>query len=100
MKNNLELLEGLLLNDDGLLKSLRMGDGLDKEKANQVYKVLADLAAEWKGQEKIHKKAVDLFIDVYPAMLSSSDYYSDKVANEIMDCCDKIIDLIRDCLSY
>ncbi|AZU60533.1 hypothetical protein [Neobacillus mesonae] len=100
MKDNLELLEELLLDVNGLLISLRVGDGLNKEKVNQVYKVLTDLAAGWKGQEKIPKKAVDLFIDIYPGMLSSSDYYSHEVAIEIMDCCDKIIDLIKDCISY
>lgn len=49
---------------------------MNKEKAEQIYKVLADLAVDWKDQDNILKKAVDLFIDIYPVMLNQSDYYT------------------------
>lgn len=48
-----------MIDDDGLLLSLRLDYGLDKEKADQIYKVLAYLAVEWKDQEQIPKKAAD-----------------------------------------
>lgn len=99
MNDNLELLEELLIGNDGLLISLRMAEGLNKEKAEQIYKVLADLAVDWKDQNYIPKKAVDLFIDIYPVMLNQSDYYSEEKAIEILDCMDKIIDLIRRCIA-
>ncbi|WP_066308949.1 hypothetical protein [Bacillus sp. FJAT-29814] len=99
MNNNLDLLEELLLGDDGLLIKIRSADGLDKEKAEQIYKVLTDLALEWKDRDSIPKKAADLFIDIYPAMLNQSDYYSEEKAIEIMDCCDKMLDLIRRCIT-
>lgn len=99
MSDRVDMLEKLLLDDDGLLISLRMADGLNKDKAEQVYKVLIELAEEWKGQDAIPKKAVDLFIDIYPVMLGQSDYYGEKEAIEIMDCCLKIMDLIRECIT-
>lgn len=71
MINRVDLLEKLLLDDDGLLISLRLADGLNQDKAEQIYEVLVELAEEWKGQKAIPKKAVDLFIDIYPGMLSA-----------------------------
>jgi hypothetical protein len=87
--DKLNLFEELMIGDEGLLILLRLGYELDKEKANQVYKVLSDLAVEWKDQEQIPKKAADMIMDIYPAMLSGSGNYSEKVGMEIMDCCDQ-----------
>ena len=45
MNDRIDLLERLLLDgDDGLLISLRMGEGLDEGKAKQIYEVLTDLS--------------------------------------------------------
>lgn len=98
MSDTIDLLEKLLLEDDGLLISLRMGDGLDKGKADQVCKVLIDISKEWEGLDDVPKKAVGLFIDLYPAMQSSCESYSEEEAMEIMDYADRIVSLVKTCI--
>ncbi|MDQ0891405.1 hypothetical protein QFZ81_006493 [Paenibacillus sp. V4I9] len=52
----------LLHQDDGLLIKLRMGDGLDKSKVDEISTVLSQLAIEWENDDKISKEAVDYFL--------------------------------------
>lgn len=94
----MEILEELLIGEDGILLSLRMGDGLQEEKVKQVIDIIAKLSEEWFGSDCIPKKAVDLFIDIYPVMQSTCDWYSETEATKIMDSADRIIDSIRDCI--
>lgn len=96
--DNIEKLKDLLLSGDGMLISLRMGQGLDNEKVNEICEVLILLKEEWKEKKEISKKAVDIFVDFFPAMEMVSDYYSENEAVEIMNAADKIMDLIRDCI--
>lgn len=99
MNDKLELLDELLLGEDGLLISLRLGDGLNKEKVDKVCDVLNKLAGDWADENSIPKKAVDLFVDFYPAMESSCGLYNEHEALEIMNAADRIMDRIRDCIS-
>lgn len=100
MKNsNLEKLEELLLSEDGLLVSLRLGNGLDEVKVEKICYVLKELKVEWEDFDFIPKKAVDIFIDFYPAMESSCGLYSEEESDKIIDTADKIMDLIRECIS-
>lgn len=96
--SKLEQLENLLLSEDGLLVSLRLGNGLDEEKVENICCVLKELQVEWEDYDFIPKKAVDIFIDFYPAMESSCGLYSEDEADKIIDKADKIMDLIRDCI--
>lgn len=99
MKNSkLEKLEELLLSEDGLLVSLRLGNGLDQEKVENICCVLNELQVEWEDCDYIPKKAADIFIDFYPAMESSCGLYSEDESDKIIDSADKIMDLIRDCV--
>lgn len=98
MSSNLNILEQLLIGQDGILLSLRMGDGLEEEKVERIIRILGKLSKEWSGNESIPKKAVDLFIDIYPVMQSSCDLYSEETAVKIMNVADKIIDSIRNCI--
>ncbi|MFT8352783.1 hypothetical protein [Clostridium saccharoperbutylacetonicum] len=98
MTNNLDIFEQLLLADDGLLTSLRLGYGLKKDKVESVCDILEKLSEEWRGENSIPKKAVDLFIDFYPTIESACGLYSENEAINIMDAADKIMDLIRECV--
>lgn len=98
MSSDLEFLEQLLIGEDGMLLSLRMGDGLQEKKVQQVIDVLGKLSKEWSGSECIPKKAVDLFIDIFPVMQSSCDWYSEAEVIKIMDAADQIVNSIRDCI--
>lgn len=96
--NKIEELKELFLSDDGLLVSLRLGDGLDKKKSDRICCILKDLKEEWKYSDCIPKMAVDIFIDFYPAIESSYKLYNDEEVNEIIESADIIMELIRDCI--
>lgn len=98
MDDKLELFEELLLGDEGLLISLRLARGLSNEKVDKVCEVLDKLASDWENQDSIPKKAVDLFVDFYPAMESTCGLYEEDELIEIMNAVDKIMDRIRDCI--
>jgi hypothetical protein len=98
MSDKLELLKELLLGEGGLLISLRLGDGLNKEKVQKICDVLTELASDWQSKDLIPKKAANLFVDIYPVMESACDLYDENEVLEIMDAADKIVDRIRDCI--
>lgn len=98
MSSNMEFLEQLLIGEDGMLLSLRMGEGLQEKKVQQIIDVLVKLSKEWSGSDCIPKKALDLFIDIFPVMQSSCDWYSEEETIKIMNAADRIIDSIRDCI--
>lgn len=47
----------LLHQDDGLLIKLRMGDGIDNSKVDEICAVLSQLAIEWENEDKISKES-------------------------------------------
>ncbi|MBW5470330.1 hypothetical protein GPJ61_21115 [Brevibacillus formosus] len=99
MSEKLEVLEELLLGEEGLLISLRLGDGLNQKRVDEVCNILAELEVDWSGKDFIPKKAADLFVDLYPAMESSCGLYDENEGQEIMDAADKIMDRIRGCIT-
>ncbi|GGE21374.1 hypothetical protein GCM10011571_24330 [Marinithermofilum abyssi] len=98
MENKIDMLEKLLVGDEGLLISLRFGDGLNKNNLEKVFNILETLAEEWSDEHCIPKKAVDLFVDIYPVMVSACKLYDKKEEMEILNAADKIMDLIRECV--
>ncbi|MBN1051974.1 hypothetical protein DV092_07855 [Clostridium botulinum] len=98
MINDLDSFEDLLLGDDGLLTSLRLGYGLKQDKVEKLCDILKKLAEEWREERSVPKKAVDIFIDFYPTIESVCNLYSENEAIIIMDAGDKIMDLIRECV--
>ena len=97
-KYTLTKLEELLLSEDGLLIQLRLGNGLDEEKVERICCVLEELKVEWRDSDCIPRKAVDIFVDFYPAIESTCDLYSEEVSLKIMDIADKVMDKIRECI--
>ncbi|MBA2937104.1 hypothetical protein HZF08_02160 [Paenibacillus sp. CGMCC 1.16610] len=100
MKNDLvKYLGDLLLNqDDGLLSKLRIGEGLDKSKVDEICSILTQLAIEWENDDKISKEAVDYFIHIDPVMNATLSRYSEKQQAEIIIALDTIMDKVRNCL--
>lgn len=96
--SKLELLEKLLYGDDGLLLLLRMGDGLNNEKFEEVCLILKELAIEWRERDHIPKRAALLLFELYPAMSSGNRFYKEKELEKIEDAADIIYDLILDCI--
>jgi len=99
VKEPIDLLEDLLLGEDGLLVSLRQGDGLDTEKVDKICNLLECMENKWKDSRLIPKKAAELFVDLCPVMESSCGLYDENEVLEIMDAADRIMVRIRGCLS-
>jgi hypothetical protein len=98
-KDLVKYLRDLLLHqDDGLLIKLRMGDGLDKSKVDEICTVLSQLAIEWEKDDKVSKEAVDYFIHIDPVMNATLNRYSEKEQAEILIALDTIMDKVRHCL--
>jgi hypothetical protein len=95
----IESLEEILLGDDGVLTSIRIGDGLKKDKVLEACKILDSLAIEWSGVDCIPKRAVDLFVHIYPVLESSCEYYSGDEARDIRDVADQLMDKVRNCIT-
>lgn len=96
--SRLTKLEELLLSDEGILVSLRLGDGINQQKVDLVCKILGELSTEWEQNDSIPKKAADLFVDFYPAVESACGLYSNEEQIVIINTADKIMDLIRECI--
>ncbi|MGG1516940.1 hypothetical protein ABE504_16145 [Paenibacillus oryzisoli] len=88
----------LLHEDDGLLIKLRMGDGLDRSRVDEICAVLGQLAIEWKNDDKISREAVDYFIHIDPVMNATLSLYSEKQQEEILYALDTIMNSVRHCL--
>ncbi len=54
--SNIEKLEALLLSENGMLISLRLAQGLDNKKVEEICKILLLLKEEWKDKKKYLKK--------------------------------------------
>ncbi|BFT72355.1 hypothetical protein [Paenibacillus sp. P36] len=100
MENDLvKYLGDLLLHrDDGLLIKLRMGNGLDKSKVDEICAVLTQLAIEWENDDKISKEAVEYFIHIDPVMNATLSRYSEKQQAEILIALETIMNKVRHCL--
>lgn len=93
-----ETLEKLMIGEEGLLIKLRLGEGLQKSKVQEICQVLTFLRDDWFEKDVIPKRAAELFVDFYAAMESSVGLYSEEKEKEIMDAADQIMDLIRQCV--
>lgn len=75
-----------------------MGDGLDKNRVDEVCAVLNQLSIEWKKDDKIPKEAVDYFINIDPVMNSTLNQYSEKQQEDILLALGTIMQSVRHCL--
>jgi hypothetical protein len=96
---DVDTLENLILGDDGLLISLRLGYGLKSEKVSEIIDVLDHLSEEWAESEYIPKKAAGMFADFYLAAYGSLGLYNEEEGLKIEDAVDKIMDSIRKCVN-
>lgn len=99
MDDDIYLLSELLIGDKGILVPLRLGDGLSPIKVDMAIKEIERLAIKWSQQDAIPKKAVDLFIDIFPAMESTLGLYEESEQIIIMDAADKLISAVRKCIN-
>ncbi|ULL16371.1 hypothetical protein DVH26_19115 [Paenibacillus sp. H1-7] len=90
---DIDLLVELLV--EGFLVPLRMGDGIKNDLVTQIFTLLDRISLKYLDQDSIPKSLAELFIDVYPAMLSSTGLYDSIVENEIIDIADRLLDKFR-----
>ncbi|HEX9059663.1 MAG TPA: hypothetical protein VF941_05760 [Clostridia bacterium] len=98
MSKKLDLLQDLILGEDGFLIKLRMGDGLDEEKYNATCEIIKEITVEWREKDVIPKKAAILFVDLYRSMISFAKWNGEKEEEKIIEAAINISGLIREFL--
>ena len=92
------LLESLEKSYEAFVVPLRMGDGLHQKPFSEFCALLIDCAAAWQSSDSIPKRAANIFVDAYVAMVSSSNWYDEAARSQIEMAADGMNDLIRQCL--
>lgn len=82
-----------------LYGSLRLARGIDDDAANDLKLALNEIAQEWAHASTVPKSAVNLLVDLAPAIESSSYAYAGEEAKRIRDLALEIADLVRESVS-
>lgn len=78
---------------------LRMKGGFNEYKYRTLTSVLSGLASEWQGLEHIPRRAVNVLVDIFPAMESTANIYNPETKNRITEAMLELQDLIQECVS-
>lgn len=81
------------------LVSLRIGDGFDEKKFEQLSNVLSRCKEEWSNSEYVPKLAVEILVDLFPLTEGCSYLYKEPQAQRIRDAALQLNDLIKDAVS-
>jgi hypothetical protein len=92
------LLELMYLNYDVLMDNLYCLGGIEKDSFAILCDTLKECKKHWKDKDSIPKQAVNIFVDAYAAIMSTTDLYkTTEQKEEIIYSADLLQDLIRDC---
>ena len=72
-----------------------MGDGLNEEKYNLTCEIIKEITLEWKNKDVVPKKAAELFVDLYPSMISFTEWHNEEEVERITQAAVNISELIR-----
>jgi hypothetical protein len=96
---NDELLERLTSTAMEFLVPLRMGEGLDEHRYQQLVGVLRLASQRWRGDPFIPKRAAGVFVDLFDAVWSSSFLYPEPQSSQIRMRADRLAELVRECVA-
>lgn len=80
----------------GLVLALRSGEGLDEARYDDLVRVLRRCSIEWRGAACIPRVAVNVLVDLQPAILAAADAYQEDERGRIVDRAIRLGDLIRE----
>src|SRR5207302_666062 len=80
---------------------LRLGEGFNEQHFNDLCTVLRFCAREWAQEPAIPKVAVNVLVDLFPAIESCSHlaFYQGAESQHIRDAALMISDLVRECVA-
>lgn len=78
---------------------LRMRQGLDEAAYDNLRQALRGCADAWRGRDAVPKVAVNVLVDLVPAIEASSYLYSDDYRARVQQAAVEIGDLVRACVA-
>jgi hypothetical protein len=97
-KTQNDLLDLMDSNYDKLMDNLYCLGGIERTSFTTLCDTLRECKIHWKDLDCIPKRAANIFVDAYSAIIATIDLYqSMEEKEEIMRFADLLQDLIRDC---
>lgn len=88
-------LHELVVSSEQFLVPLRMGEGFDRDKFQNLCLALNKCATIWATRDSIPKLAANILVDLYPSIISASYLYSTE-GDQIREEAEIIADLVRE----
>ncbi len=97
MDNGVKVLENLLYGDkDGFEIVLRMGQGIDNIKFNEICNKLVELKNKWGESAYVPKAFMQIFLEFRECCENSLVFYDEDEQIDILQHIDKILDLVNE----
>src|SRR2546421_144263 len=96
-----DIIHDLLQAAEAFSVPLRTGQGWNERRFQELCSVLRACAREWSDSHTVPKTAVNVIVDLFPAVESCSHlaFYQGEEAQRIRDGAMTLGDLIRDCFA-
>jgi hypothetical protein len=78
---------------------LRMKDGFDESSFAGLASALTHCAQAWRGSDAIPRLAVNVLVDIAPAMEALATAYEETMATRIRDAGFRLQELVADCVA-
>ncbi len=91
----IELVQQLESASGDILGSLRMLEGLDKQRFTDLIGVVDRCAKQFEDRKELPKEIGGIFFDIYPAIVSASYLYPKEITAQIQEAAEKLADHIR-----
>lgn len=79
--------------------ALRSNDGFREDLYGRLVAVLQECARAWQGADCIPRLAVNVLVDIVPAVQGSAEAYPEPVRQQIYDSSFTLVDLIQECVA-
>jgi hypothetical protein len=89
----------LLAAAEGFAVPLRMAQGIDELALERLRTALHRCAAAWEGRDSVPRAAVNVIVDLFPAVEASSELYPEDYRARVLDAAIEISDLVRECVA-
>lgn len=97
MENSIEFLKNLMYGDkSGFEIILRMGQGIDEKKFNEICHVLVALRDMWNESAYVPKEFMRIFLEFKESCENSLSLYDEDEQVKILQRIDKVLDLVNE----
>jgi hypothetical protein len=89
----------LLAAAEGFTVPLRMAQGVNELALERLRTALRGCAVAWEGRDSVPRGAVNVMVDLVPAVEASGGLYSEDYRTRVLDAAIEINDLVRECVA-